>query len=509
MSVEALVRESDATELAIHVRKGDIMAAEAVEAAIAMAERINGTINAIAEPLFDSARQRAAKVDRKKPFCGVPFALKDLDMRLAGVPVHQGSRVPPIMAAESSPEVDKYLAAGLIPIATATTPEFGLRLVTETQAFGATRNPWNPQRTPGGSSGGSAALVAAGVVPVAHATDGGGSIRVPAACNGLVGLKPSRKEKLLATDQPASWYGLTVFHAVSRSVRDSAALLDITHGTGAFKANGALGPRGIYASAAGRAPGQLKLGVYRESPLDLEVSTETNAALDKAVALARDGGHTVEEIGLPIGRAFFRDFAYAVCAAMAAILHDEKARTGRDVLSAVERSTRTIARFGDILSDSEKLSALNRLNAAAETIIDATLGFDGVIMPLLAHPPVPVGAMDSRGLDDFLEEMLDRLHLARVLRIPALMNKLIDQSFWFTHWPAIQNVTGQPAIALPVHVTQDGLPLGIQIVGRPGGEEALLSLAAQMEKQSGWLKRRAPFVNTAPERRVAAPVKSR
>lgn len=492
MSVEALVRDSDATALASHIRKGDISAAEAVDATIAMAERVNGTINVIAEPLFDSARERAAKVDRKKPFCGVPFALKDLDMRLAGVPVHQGSQMPPVVAETNSAEVERYLSAGLIPIATATTPEFGLRLVTESEVFGVTRNPWNPERTPGGSSGGSAALVAAGVVPVAHATDGGGSIRVPAACNGLVGLKPSRGQKLLAADQPASWFGLTVFHVVSRSVRDSAALLDITHGTGALKANGALGPRGIYTSAAGRSPGTLKLGVYRRSPLGLEVSRETGTALDTTIALARDGGHSVEEIDLSIGRPFFRDFAHAVCAAMAAVLQAETARTGKDISPLVERSTRTIARFGNIMTESDRLGALDRLNAAADAIVEATHGYDGVIMPLLAHPPVPVGSMDSRGIDNFLEEMLDRLNLARLLRIPALMNKLIDQSFWFTPWPAIQNVTGQPAIALPVHMTADGLPLGVQIAGRLGGEETLLSLAAQMEKQSGWLKRRAP-----------------
>jgi amidase len=163
---------------------------------------------------------------------------------------------------------------------------------------------------------------------------------------------------------------------------------------------------------------------------------------------------------------------------------------GADALPQVERATRTIARFGGSLSPGETVAALDRLNAAAQTIITATQGYDGVIMPLLAHPPVPVGAMDSRGLDNFLEEMLDRLGLARLLRIPALLNKLIDQSFWFTPWPLIQNVTGQPAIALPVSMTADNLPLGVQFVGRPGGEEILLSFAAQMEKQSGWLKRR-------------------
>jgi amidase len=386
--------------------------------------------------------------------------------------------------------VERYLNAGLIPIATTTTPEFGLRLVTESKAFGATRNPWAPARTTGGSSGGSAALVAAGAVPFAHATDGGGSIRVPAACNGLVGLKPSRHSGALAADLPRSWFGLTVFHAVSRSVRDSAALLDITHGAGVLKANGPSGPRGPYAAAVGRAPEKLRLGLYRQSPLGGDVSPETNASLALAVALAQDAGHAVAEIDLPVGRPFFHDFAHAVCAAMASILHAETARVGGDALPQVERATRTIARFGGSLSPGETVAALDRLNAAAQTIITATQGYDGVIMPLLAHPPVPVGAMDSRGLDNFLEEMLDRLGLARLLRIPALLNKLIDQSFWFTPWPLIQNVTGQPAIALPVSMTADNLPLGVQFVGRPGGEEILLSFAAQMEKQSGWLKRR-------------------
>jgi amidase len=495
MSVERILWEEDATGLAGLVRKGELSAIELTEAAIARAEATRREINATAEPLYDAARARAKTVDRSLPLAGVPFATKDLGIAIKGVPSHGGSRIPASVPDVNSVMTERYLAAGLIPIVTSTSPEHGLRLMTESKAFGITRNPWNTGHTSGGSSGGAAALVAAGIMPVAHASDGGGSIRVPSACTGLVGLKTSRGRIPLTPLVSESWYGMVVDHAVTRSVRDCALLLDLTHGPDALSPYAAHQPKGTFAAAAARDPGKLRLAVYRKSPLGLPISSETMKALDTAVALAREGGHTVEEIDLPsIGRDFFADFCRTVASAVAGTLRGEALRVGRSVTGDIERATRVLGRLGEMVSAGEIYAGLQRLHAASRRLIEETAQYDAVLMPVIAHPPLACGAMDPKGADELIENLLDKLHLTPLLKLKPLFGQLMDKSLFFTHWPAIHNVSGQPSIALPVHVTEAGLPLGIQAAGRPGDEETLLSFAAQMEKISGWLKRRAPLM---------------
>ncbi|GLQ81017.1 6-aminohexanoate-cyclic-dimer hydrolase [Mesorhizobium huakuii] len=495
MSVERILWEEDATGLAGLVRKGELSAIELTEAAIARAEATRPQINATAEPLYDAARARAKTMDRSLPLAGVPFAIKDLGIAIKGVPSHGGSRIPASVPDVNSVMTDRYLAAGLVPIVTSTSPEHGLRLMTESKAFGITRNPWNTGHTSGGSSGGAAALVAAGVVPVAHASDGGGSIRVPSACTGLVGLKTSRGRIPLTPLVSESWYGMVVDHAVTRSVRDSALLLDLTHGPDSLSPYAALPPKGTFAAAAARDPGKLSLAVYRKSPLGLPISAETMKALDTAVALAREGGHTVVEIDLAfIGRDFLADFCRTVASAVAGTLRAEALRVGRSVTGEVERATRVLGRLGEMVSAGEIYAGLQRLHAASRRMIEETAQYDAVLMPVIAHPPLACGAMNPKGADELIENLLDKLHLTPLLKLKPLFGQLMDKSLLFTHWPAIHNVSGQPSIALPVHVTEAGLPLGIQAAGRPGDEETLLSFAAQMEKLSGWLGRRAPLM---------------
>lgn len=494
MSVEKLLWEHDATGLAALVHKGEVSPIELVDAAIARAERVNPEINAVAERMYERARVQARSVDRQAPFAGVPFAVKDLDIAVRGVPSHSGSRVAPLVPDVDSVLTERYVAAGLVPIATSTAPEYGIRLVTESKAFGVTRNPWNTAHTSGGSSGGAASLVAAGVVPAAHASDGGGSIRVPSATAGLVGMKPSRGRVPLTPLASERWLGFIVDHALTRSVRDSAALLDLTHGPDALSPYVARPPRGTFAKAAARRPGKLKLACYRASPLGLPVSDETRAAMDAAVALAGEGGHSVEEIALPfIDRAFMADFCRVVASAVAGKVRLERARLGHGVAGELERATRIVARLGEVLTAGEVYASLERLSEAARRLVAETSPYDAVLMPVIAHPPLPVGGMDAKGADEALENLLDRLRLTRLLKLEDFLGQLMDKSLWFTHWPAIQNVTGQPSIALPVHVTAQGLPLGIQAAGRPGDEETLFSLAGQMEKLSGWTRKRAPF----------------
>jgi amidase len=494
MTIERLLWEEDATGLAGKIRGGDITPLELIDAAIARAERVNPEINSIIERQYDDARDRAKAVDRNAPFAGVPYAIKDLSIAQKGVATHSGSRAPSFTPDFDSVLVERCHAAGLIPIATTSTPEHGLRLVTETKAFGVTRNPWNTAHTTGGSSGGSAALVAAGVTPMAHATDGGGSIRVPAACTGLVGLKPSRGRIPMSPGISEAWHGLVVDHAVTRTVRDTAMLLDLTHGPDMLAPYAARTPKGTFAEAAARTPGKLRLAFYQGSPLILPVSSETLDAMKAAISLAREGGHTIEEIGLPmVGEQYWVDFAFTIAASIAGTMQLESERIGRKVLTDVERGTRVITRFGELISAGEAHAALLRLHYISRQLIAETHHYDAVLMPLLAHPPLPCGAMDPKGADEVLENLADKLRLTRLLRLKPFRDKLIQSSLWFTHWPAIQNISGQPAIAMPLHITKDGLPLGIQAVGRPGDEETLLSLAGQLEKISNWTAKRAPF----------------
>ena len=493
--MEKLLWENDATALAALVKKGEVAPGELVEAAIARAEKANPRINAIAVRLYEQARKRAETVRKSAPFGGVPFVLKDLDLVMAGVPRHAGSRRPPQMLDDNSVLLDRYLGAGLVPILTATSPEYGLRLVTESAAFGVTRNPWNTGRVTGGSSGGPAAMVAAGVVPMAHGGDGGGSIRVPSACTGLVGMKPSRGRVPMTPHVSEAWFGFVSVHALTRSVRDSAALLDLTHGADTLSPYEARTPTGPFAAAAARDPGKLKIGVFSRSPLGLPVSGETMKALDIAVAFAQDAGHALENFDLPfVGRDFLADFGRVVASSLAGTIRVEEALMGIRFRDKLERATRILARYGELFTGGELYAALERLAATARRIVAATAQYDAVLMPLIAHPPVECGAMDAKGADLIVEELVDRARLTRLLKVDALFGQLLDKSLWFTPWPAMQNVTGQPAIALPVHVTADGLPLGVQAVGRPGDEETLYSLAAQMEKQSGWLNRRAALM---------------
>jgi amidase len=490
--MERLLWENDATALAALIRNGEISPVELVEAAIERADRTGPDINAIAERLYESARADALNADLERPFAGVPMAIKDLGISIKGVPIHWGSRVNPVVADDDSTLVKRYRAAGFIPVATGTTSEFGLRLVTETDRFGITRNPWNTDHVTGGSSGGSAALVAAGVVPVAHASDGGGSIRVPAACCGLVGMKPSRGRVPFTPDLLEGWYGFLAQHAVTRSVRDSAAILDLTAAQDHLSPYCARPAKSSFSEAASRRPDPLRIGVYSASPLGLEVSSETQAALKDAEALAREAGHHVEEIDLPmIDRDFFADFARLVASAFAGQLRFEADRL--DGPERPGRVCRVLRRFGAITGAGETAAAIYRLQRTTVEILNKTDPYDVVLMPVLAHPPLPCGGLDPKGFDLLSEQLLDALHLTPLLLLRPFLDKLLDQSLWFTHWPAIQNVTGQPAISLPVHVTAEGLPLGIQAVGRIGDEETLFSFAAQMEGISGWLARRAPL----------------
>lgn len=496
MSAEDLLWQQDAIGQAEAIRRGDISAIELVDAAISRAEASQPALGAIATPLYDAARSAAAVAgpNASGPFEGVPTVWKDLGLSAAGVPITSGSKMPPRQADHDGTLVQAWQGAGLIPIATSTTSEWGLRIVTETERHGITRNPWNTGHVTGGSSGGSASLVAAGVVPVAHASDGGGSIRIPAACCGLVGLKPSRGRVPMTPDLREGWSGMVVQHAVTRSVRDSAALLDVVTAQ-----PDPLAPyiptRSVpsYQTAAETTPAPLRLAVFRRNPLGLDTSAEVLAALDKTVTACRDAGHEVEEIEIPaINRALITAFCQSVAANHAGNMALEAARSGPSAPGRAGQQARILQRFGNALPGGAVTSAGMRLQQGAMEILRQTQAYDAVLMPILSCPPLPCGGLTATGVDALIETLLDRLHLSFLLRVPNFFDQMLDKSLWFAPWPCMQNITGQPAISMPVHVTEAGLPVGIQAVGRTGDEATLLSLAGQLEADMGWQDHRAP-----------------
>jgi Asp-tRNA(Asn)/Glu-tRNA(Gln) amidotransferase A subunit family amidase len=465
-------RRHDALGLAALIREKEVSAAEVAEAAIARAEAVNPKINAIVEPLYDRARKAAAG-PLTGPFAGVPWAVKDLNHPIKGVRMTGGScAFQDFVSDHDGESVRRWTAAGLNILCTSTSPEFGLTTTTESKLHGRTRNPWNLERTAGGSSGGAAALVAAGVLPAAHATDGGGSIRVPASCCGLVGLKVSRGRTPVGDGKTEGWNGLGVSHAVTRSVRDSAALLDATHGPEPGSRYVAPPPDGTFLEAVARAPGRLRIAVQRKTFTGVPIAADCLAAVDAAAKLCESLGHTVEEAqpdldGKALGAAMGRVIMTHAAVAMDARADALGRRLTEDDMEAV---TWTMVQIGRATTAAELAQADAAFMAAAITMARFQETYDVLLSPTLAQPPAPLGVVS-----------LDQTFKAYNSAIGA-----------FSPLTAIHNQTGQPSISLPLHWSAEGLPIGVQFAGRIGAEPLLLSLAAQLEQAQPWFDRVAP-----------------
>lgn len=460
----------DATSLAAGVRNGDFSAAELVETAIARAEAVNPKINAIATPLFDMARA-TAKSPLSGPFAGVPYAMKDLNQGIKGVRLTNGSMAfKDQVCTEDSETAVRYRNAGLVFLATSTSPEFGLTVTTESRIFGKTRNPWNLDRIAGGSSGGAAALTAAGVMPMAHATDGGGSIRVPASCCGLFGLKVSRGRNPVGMGKTEGWGGLGVSHAVTRSVRDSAALLDASHGPELGSRYIAPPPHGTFLSALDRQPKQLRIAVQRKSWTGVAPHPDCLAAVDDAAKLLESLGHIVEE-AMPAldGEGLRRALLVTISAHTAATLAGRAAQLGRELTADdYEPITGIMAAGGRKALATDLIAADVACMTAANVMGEFLTHYDMILSPTLGEPPVE---LDTVTLD--MDPRQNGINLGR-----------------FSPYTAVENQTGQPAMSVPLYWTADGLPVGVMFSGRMGAEGELLSLAAQLERARPWFDRR-------------------
>jgi len=465
----------DATAQANLVRTGEASPAELVEAAIARIEAANPALNAVIHTLFEQGLEAARGELPDGPFRGVPFLLKDLGAAFAGQPLHMGTRY--LKERDFRAPVDTFLAqrfraAGLVTIGKTNTPELGILPTSEPRAYGPTRNPWDSGRSPGGSSGGSAAAVASGMVPVAHANDGGGSIRIPASNCGLVGLKPSRQrisEGPLVGDIMS---GLTCELCVSRSVRDTAAMLEAVHGPAPGDPYVAPPPVRPYTEEVDADPGALRIALWTETIIEQDADPEVVATANAAAKTLEGLGHAVEQpdmsmfTGLPIVEPFLTRWA----AGQAQIL-DQLSLLGGAPITAddVEPLTWALAEIGRARHSGEYLAAVGQHQALSRMLAGVyESGFDLLLTPTMGEPPPPLGSFDDSGADP-----LDAFHRA-----------FIDGCF-----TAAFNATGQPAISLPLHWSDAGLPIGVQLVAPLGREDVLLRVAAQLEQAVPWADR--------------------
>ena len=464
--------KQDAMGLADLIRRKQVSAVEVIEAAIARAEAVNPKINAIVERLYDQARAHAGS-GQSGPMAGAPWAVKDLGHEIAGVRITSGSRgFKDYVAKADSESVRRMRAAGLNIFATSTSPEFGLTVTTESTLHGQTKNPWDLTRIAGGSSGGAAALVAAGVLPAAHATDGGGSIRVPGACCGLFALKPSRGRTPVAVGRTEGWNGLGASHALTRSVRDSAAILDATHGPELGSRYVAPPPKGTFLEAASRAPSRLRIALQLAPATDVAVDPACIDAAREVAKLCESLGHIVEEAapdidGAALGRAMMINTSTHTAAAFAA----RAEALGRDMgPDDMEEATAGFVAIGRAATAMDLAAADQAFMTAAISMAKFQETYDLVLTPVLAKPPLELGTIA-------LSQPLQAYGAAFTAFCP------------FT---ALANQTGQPAMSVPL-VWADGLPIGVQFAARIGEEETLFSLAHQLEQARPWFDRRPPL----------------
>jgi Asp-tRNA(Asn)/Glu-tRNA(Gln) amidotransferase A subunit family amidase len=442
-----------------------------LEAALARSAKVNPKINAITLDLAARARREIAQRPPTGPLAGVPFLLKDLGPKLAGTPTTDACKLYADDIAETdSPITRLYKEAGLVIFGKTNTPELGLEPITEPAMFGPTRNPWDLARTSGGSSGGAAAAVAAGIVPAAHASDGGGSIRIPASCCGLFGLKPSRGRVSYAP-KDEGWGGFSCGHVVARSVRDSALLLDIAGRPQPGDPYWTDPPAEPFLAAAGRDPARLRIAFTTAAFSAPALDPECARAVRDAAALCERLGHHVEEADPPIERGALAAAGVVIAASVAADLDTVAVRRGRPIgEDEVEPITWSSYQRGRAITGSAYIQALRTAHGLGRAVAGFFERYDILICSTLGSPAVPVGFLHGEPLD--LEGYAARL---------------------FAFMPNTQafNVTGQPAASLPLAMSAGGLPIGVQFVARQAEDALLFSLAGQIERAAPWAGRRA------------------
>ena len=463
-------RKHDAVSLAGLIAKREVSAEEVLETAISRAEQVNPAINAIVHKQYGQARKAVAAGLPDGPLRGVPYLIKDLGFFQTGEPATLGSNLfRDFVADHDTAYVTRCKKAGLVLLGRSSSPEFGLNPNTEPRLYGSCRNPWNLAYSPGGSSGGSAAAVCAGILPVAHATDGGGSIRIPAAQCGLFGLKPSRGRVSMAPDAGEGWGGLSAGHVVSRSVRDSALMLDCTAGPEPGDPYFAPASERPFLEAVARPPRRLKIALMLKDHRGAELHPECLAAVQGATKLCVGLGHIVEEADPGLDMVALRPMTARLSAANTARSCNLRWKAlGREPNpDDVEAVTWAVYQRGLKVSGVEYIEAIAAAHSAGRKMARFLTTYDVILSTTLAGPPPKLGYFDQNGdVQIFADRVTEYLSVT-----------------------PLHNATGTPAMSVPLHWTADGLPVGVHFAGRYGEEATLLALAAELERAQPWFDR--------------------
>ena len=492
----------DAVALADLVRTGEVSPVELAEAALARIAARNPELNAFphVEPAW-AVREAAARAGAG-PLGGVPYAVKDLMHAVAGMPMRAGSRsmrgvIPP----EDAHLVRRLREAGVVIVAKTATPEFGLMGVTEPEAHGPTRNPWALDRTPGGSSGGTGAAVAARIFPAADASDGGGSIRIPASFGGLFGLKPSRGRVSEGPETGEAWHGAAVGLAITRTVRDTAALLDALAGPMPGDPIALPTPATPFRDEVGRAPGRLRIGFTTRSPLGTPVDPECARATEDAARLLASLGHEVEPAEPQIdGREVATGYLTMYFGQCAAALRSIEAKLGPGAARETELTTRFLASIGESLSAGRYVELLNGWNTVGRAMGAFHERYDLYLTPTVAALAPLVGSQAPTAAERALMRTAIATRAGGLLLQSGFVEQLVDERLGATPFTQLANLAGLPAMSVPLHWTgplpgaPDGLPVGVQFVARPAEEAVLLRLAAQLEAERPWADRRPGWI---------------
>ncbi|HRI61603.1 MAG TPA: amidase [Saprospiraceae bacterium] len=491
-------RRHDAFGLADLVKKGQTTSEELLEIAIQRTEAVNPALNAVIHKMYEESRTEAKNTRGDTPFSGVPFLVKDLGMEVKGTPMRAGCKgYSNYVSTEDSFVVQKMRQAGLVIFGKTNTPEFGLTPFTEPALFGPTRNPWDASRTPAGSSGGSAVAVAAGIVPMASANDGGGSIRMPASCCGLFGLKPSRGRTSWGKMFGEMWNGAAVEGCVSRSVRDSAAYLDAVMGAAPGDPYDIQRPERPYLQEVGTLPGKLRIGYTTAHTMGLTVDPACIKAVAQAIDILRGEGHVVEEVPLPYKKEdLTKAFLVVVAGEMAGELQVLSDFLGRKVRPGdVEPNTYALHLLGKSFTAGDYTYAKRKWNEICRRIAGFHERYDLLLTPTLAQRPFKIGALQNTPAESRLISVVNTLGLGSAVR--SQIDPLAEKIYNWMPWTAFANITGQPSMSVPLYWTgaadndpaadtTSGLPVGVMFTARFGDEGMLFRLAGQLEKAAPW-----------------------
>ena len=457
----------DGLGLAELVRKKEVSPSDLLEEAIHRNEKVNGETNAVVLKHYEEAKERLTKGLPEGPFTGVPFLLKDLHVLLTGTKTTYGSKFfKDYVADHNSTLVDRYLDAGLVIFGKTNTPEFGLTVTTEPSLYGPTRNPWNLDHSAGGSSGGAAAAVSSGVLPLANASDGGGSIRIPASCCGLVGLKPTRARTPMGPDRGEGWAGQSISHCVSKTVRDSAALLDATTGLESGDPYGVPEANESFLSACRKNPGKLKIALHL--PTDkVKIEEDVVLRIQETAKLCESLGHEIiEDSPEPDLEALSEAIGIIISANVTVALQQRAEILGTKITpESVEHITYRMYENGKEFSAEQYARATLANHQAGRVLGKFMENYDLILSPVLTKSPVKIGEIDMSSED-----------------IPTYIERLSSYSC-FT---GLYNQTGQPSISLPLGLSESGLPIGSMLSAKYGNDELLISISSQLEEAQPW-----------------------